>query len=209
MKLHEIIDVDLSTRQIVEYLVPNSPTIAALDESAMVGALHIASIIKSNLTDFAKILKIVYSSNNRKSQLNDKVIGDLYQRELKKLNAQIDILPQKAQAVIRKFATEKFGIKFSGVDLSRENGKRVLLVALLRTIVLAAEKFSDIDTMIVTIVSLMTGTGFITKAITVLFNSKDLKQAIQGSFQIITDLIGIFKKANEQHVNNSNTRGSQ
>lgn len=180
----------------------------ALDENAVIGALHIASIVKSCLFDLAANIKIVYGSNNRKSEINDKIIGDRYRRDVKKLDGQIGRLPQKAQAVLRAFIAQKFGIKLSGIDLSRENGKRLLLVTLIRAIVMIAEKMSNVDELIVAVVGLLTGTGFAYKAIKILLSSKDLNEVLRGSATLVKDLVAIFQKANDDRKKNDSQRNT-
>lgn len=205
MKLLEIRNLEPSAEEILGGWFVDS----AIDESAMIGALHVAAVVKSCLFDLATNIKIVYGSNNRKSELNDKIIGDRYRRDVKKLNDQIGRLPQKAQAVLRTFIAQKFGIKLGGgVDLSRENGKRLLLVTLIRAIVMIAEKMSNVDELIVAVVGLLTGTGFAYKAIKILLSSKDLNEVLRGSATLVKDLVAIFQKANAVRKKNDSERNT-
>lgn len=163
----------------------------------------VISDIRSSIGSVLDVAKTVFNSRNSKGTLNDNHLRSMYEKELKDLSILIDTLPAKAQPIVKRFCTEKLNIKFSGVDLSRENVKRILQIKLLKTVLFIIDKFSNVDELIVSAISFALG-GPIGALIGMVLNAKDYAEAASKIAGLGKEISSVNKKVKELQSRDNN-----
>lgn len=148
-------------------------------------------VLKTGFNQIAGVVSKVAKSNNTKSSLNDVTLGGMYQDELQKLKASVDKLPDQAQQALWKLLA-KGGVKPSGVDISRNNLNRLVLVKIMRLVVFTMTQMRDngIEWILSSVVS--GGLGMIVSA---LMGAKDLKSISLEVSASASQLKTLYSKA--------------
>lgn len=148
-------------------------------------------------TEFGRIANTfseVYKKSNTKSGLNDQVLRAIYLEELKKLKVVVDTLPDNVRNKVVAMLT-KHDIKIAGgVDLSRKNLNRIMVIKIVRGLIFAMKQMKDngLQWILSSVIS-----GGIFTIISLIMDAKDYKEIgtefIKSSKQIKT----LIDKANE------------
>lgn len=151
--------------------------------------------IKDSFRKVANTFTQVYNKSNTKSGLNDVVLRAMYMEELTKLR---DALSKAPSPVSNKLTPMllKNGIKINGgIDLSRKNLNRIMIIKIIRVILFAMKQMKDngIQWLLSAVVS-----GGILTIISLIMDADDYKdigkEFIKSSKQIKT----LIDKSNEQ-----------
>jgi hypothetical protein len=125
--------------------------------------------LKIGFSQIITAIGTIAKTANTKSQLNDSTMRKIYTDELAKLKTNMEKLPLKANSVIWTLLL-KFEIKPSGIDLSRKNLNRIIVVKLMRLVVYIMSQMKDqgIEWILSSVVS-----GGLSTIISLLMNAKD------------------------------------
>lgn len=183
MKLHELKELKATT--LVEEMAMVWQDQGQLDEG-------IWDSLKTGFSQIANTITQVSKSSNSKGELNDRILRQMYIDELEKFSVVFTKAPDKVKAKISSFLG-RAGIKLSGVDLSRKNLNRIMILKVLRLILFAIAQMRDngIQWLLSSIV-----TAGLSNIINLLMNAKDIKDV--GSEMVNTgkQLKTLFDKAN-------------
>lgn len=150
--------------------------------------------VKNAFSSVANTFSQVYQKSNTKSGLNDTILRAIYLQELAKLQEALQAAPSAISNKLKPLL-EKAGIKISGgVDLSRKNLNRIMVIKIVRVILFAMKQMKDngLQWILSSVVS-----GGILSIVSLIMDAKDYKEIgsefISSSKQIKT----LIDKANE------------
>jgi hypothetical protein len=149
--------------------------------------------LKSGFAQIGSAFNTIKKAANNKGELNDKVIRQMYVQELGKFREAYDIAPDKVKGQVDKWLA-KAGIKMQGVDVSRKNFNRIMVLKVLRLILFTMAQMRDngIQWVLSTVVS-----GGIATIVTLLMDAKDAKAVGSEIVNSSKQLKILFNKARE------------
>jgi len=148
--------------------------------------------MRTGFSQIANTITSVTKSANARGELNDRVLRQMYIDELEKFNSAYAKTPQKVQSAINKLLASA-GIKLSGVDLSRKNLNRIMILKVLRLVLFAVNQLRDngIQWLLSSVV-----TGGLGIIINLLMNAKDAKEIGAEMISTSRQLKKLFDSAN-------------
>ena len=177
MKIHELLD-----KSECDDLLEHVQCLFANDTYLNEGIL---SNLQNAFVGAAQAIKRAWAESNKKSTFNDNTLSELYKGALTNLSTTLSKLPQPVKTKIETFLA-KYDIKFSGVDISRNNFKRYCVVQVTRAL-LALTNLPE--RILMTLVDAFVSGGTAT-LINVLMNAKDSKSL----FGALKELFSHVKK---------------
>lgn len=149
--------------------------------------------LKSGLAKITNTISKIATSNDTKSKLNDTVLGGIYKDELAKTKAALNELPASAITSITSLLS-KHDIKFTGVDLSRRNLNRIMVLKIMRLVIYVVGQIKQNGVVWLLSAGASAGLAFIVSLIMNALDAKSLAKEVANSSRQIRDL---FKSANE------------
>lgn len=150
--------------------------------------------MRSGFSQISNSYNTIRKNVDQKGELNDVVLRKIYIQELDKFKDAYDIAPEKVKTVVDGWLS-KAGIKISGVDTSRKNFNRIMILKVLRLIMFTVSQMRDngVQWLISTAVS-----GGISTIVGLLMNAKDVKSVGAEMVNTSKQLKTLFDKANSQ-----------
>ena len=129
--------------------------------------------MRTGFSQIATSVTTVIKSANARGELNDRVIRQMYIDEVEKFKDVLSKAPSKAQDFVNNKLLPAAGIKLSGVDLSRKNLNRIMILKVMRLVLFAINQMRDngIQWLLSSVV-----TGGLSMIINILMSAKDAKE---------------------------------
>jgi hypothetical protein len=142
----------------------------------------------------AKTFSEVYSKANTKSGMNDIALRKIYLEELDKLKSDYKLVPDKIKQKLTPIL-EKHSIKIDGgIDLSRKNLNRILVIKIVRALLWTASQMRDNGILWFLSAAVSGGVAAI---IGMLMAAKDYKSLGQEMISSSKQIKSLIDKANE------------
>jgi len=153
--------------------------------------------LKSGFNQIGTAFTNLKTAANNKGELNDKVIRQMYLQELEKFRGVYDRMPEKIKDQADKWLV-KAGIKLQGIDVSRKNFNRIIVLKVLRLVLFTVAQMRDngIQFLLSTVVS-----GGMLNIISLLMNANDAKSVGAELINSSKQLKLLFDKAKETSGN--------
>lgn len=147
--------------------------------------------LKTGFAHISTAISTVARSSGTKSGLNDDVLGKIYRDELAKFKGSADKLPAPASQRVWALLS-KADIKPTGVDLSRKNLNRILIVKIMRMVVYTMTQMRDngVEWLLTSAVS-----GGLGTIISLLMNAKDYKALMYEFSNSMRQIKALYDKA--------------
>ena len=154
----------------------------------------IGSLFQSAFSKVAKTFSEVYSKANTKSGMNDIALRKIYLEELDKLKSDYKLVPDKIKQKLTPIL-EKHSIKIDGgIDLSRKNLNRILVIKIVRALLWTASQMRDNGILWFLSAAVSGGVAAI---IGMLMAAKDYKSLGQEMISSSKQIKSLIDKANE------------
>lgn len=154
--------------------------------------------MKTGFSQIANTIAQVRKNADSKGELNDRILRQMYLEELEKFKGAFEKAPEKVKAVIEGLLA-KAGIKMSGIDISRKNLHRIMVLKILRLVLFAIAQMRDngIQWLLSSVV-----TSGLSAIISLLMNAKDYKDIGDEMVNIGRQLKTLLDKTKQNTDNN-------